>query len=96
MDNLDRKLSIYTESANGFADHEVTESWRKICQLDAEELKRESYGVELLHTIGFVYSAKAKHFLASSQSFMGVGGWVHSVGAKYHVFSETCGAHSAC
>ena len=53
------------------------------------ELKRESYGVELLHAIGFVYAQKAKHFLASNQSFMGVGGWLHNVQGKYHVFSET-------
>ncbi|KZW03145.1 DnaJ-domain-containing protein [Exidia glandulosa HHB12029] len=89
VENLDRKLSVYTEAANGFNDREVTDSWRKICQLEADELKRESYGIELLHTIGFVYAAKAKHFLASSESFMGVGGWLHNVQGKYHVFSET-------
>ncbi|KAH7102452.1 DnaJ-domain-containing protein [Auriculariales sp. MPI-PUGE-AT-0066] len=89
VENLDRKLSIYTESATGVNDREVTASWRSICQLEAEELKRESYGVELLQTIGFVYIQKAKHFIASSQSFMGVGGWLHNVQGKYHVFSET-------
>jgi len=46
--------------------------------------------VELLNAIGFVYSAKAKQFLASNQSFLGVGGWLHNVQGKYHVFSETC------
>jgi hypothetical protein len=53
-------------------------------------LKGESYGVELLNAIGFVYSAKAKQFLAANQSFLGVGGWLHNVQGKYHVFSETC------
>lgn len=53
------------------------------------ELKKESYGVELLQTIGFVYLSKAKHYLASSQTFLGVGGWLHNVQGKYHVFSET-------
>jgi hypothetical protein len=53
-------------------------------------LKGESYGLELLHAIGFVYTAKAKQFLASNQSFLGVGGWLHNVQGKYHVFSETC------
>jgi len=52
-------------------------------------LKGESYGVELLNAIGFVYTAKAKQFLASNQSFLGVGGWLHNVQGKYHVFSET-------
>ena len=46
--------------------------------------------MELLHAIGFVYTAKAKQFLASNQSFFGVGGWLHNVQGKYHVFSETC------
>jgi len=64
-------------------------SWRTICSLEAEDLKRESYGVELLQTIGFVYVAKAKHHLATNQTFLGVGGWLHNVQGKYHVFSET-------
>jgi hypothetical protein len=55
------------------------------------ELKGESYGVELLHTIGFIYTSKAKAHLASAQTFLGVGGWLHSVQGKYHVFSETVG-----
>ena len=46
--------------------------------------------MELLNAIGFVYSAKAKQFLAANQSFLGVGGWLHNVQGKYHVFSETC------
>jgi hypothetical protein len=50
--------------------------------------------VELLHAIGFVYTAKAKQFLASNQSFLGVGGWLHNVQGKYHVLSETCVAVS--
>ena len=44
---------------------------------------------ELLQTIGFVYASKAKHFLATHQTFFGVGGWIHNVQSKYHVFSET-------
>jgi len=89
VENLERKLSIFTESATGPEDPEVSNSWRTICQLESEELRKESYGVELLHAIGFVYVSKAKHFLATSQTFFGVGGWLHNVQGKYHVFSET-------
>jgi len=32
----------------------------------AEELKQESYGVELLHAVGFVYKLKSEHYLAST------------------------------
>ncbi|KAF8127861.1 DnaJ-domain-containing protein [Boletus edulis] len=89
VENLDRKLSIFTESATDPDDAEVSNSWRTICQIEADELRKESYGVELLHAIGFVYVSKAKHFLATSQSLFGVGGWLHNVQGKYHVFSET-------
>ncbi|KAJ7076539.1 X-domain of DnaJ-containing-domain-containing protein [Mycena belliarum] len=89
VDNLDRKLSIFTESATGPNDPDVTSSWKTICALEAEQLKQESYGVELLQAIGFVYVSKAKHHLATNQTFLGVGGWLHNVQGKYHVFSET-------
>ncbi|KAH9895736.1 DnaJ-domain-containing protein [Cubamyces lactineus] len=89
VENLDRKLSIFTESAAGPNDPQVSESFRTICKLEAEELKKESYGVDLLHAIGFVYAQKAKHYLASNQTFLGMGGWIHNVQGKYHVFSET-------
>lgn len=89
VENLERKLSIFTESATGPYDPDVTNSWRTICQLEAEDLKKESYGVELLQAIGFVYVSKAKHYLATNQTLFGVGGWFHNVQGKYHVFSET-------
>jgi hypothetical protein len=56
----------------------------------SRELKKESYGYDLLQAIGFVYSSKAKHYIASEQTLFGVGGWLHNVQGKYHVFSETC------
>lgn len=35
-ENLERKLGIFTESATGPNDVQVTESFRTICQLEAE------------------------------------------------------------
>ncbi|KDQ09706.1 hypothetical protein BOTBODRAFT_116749 [Botryobasidium botryosum FD-172 SS1] len=89
VENLERKLAIYTESAYGVGDRDVGRSWREICQIEAEELKQESYGVDLLHAVGFVYAAKSRQYLASTTTFMGVGGWLHNVQGKYHIFSET-------
>ncbi|KAI0028656.1 DnaJ-domain-containing protein [Vararia minispora EC-137] len=89
VENLERRLGIFTESAQGPNDPDVTNSFRIICQLEAEELKKESYGVDLLTCIGFVYVSKARQYLASSGTFLGVGGWLHNVQGKYHVFSET-------
>ena len=64
-------------------------STRTVTSISIRELRKESYGAELLHAIGFVYVSKAKHHLATSQTFFGVGGWLHNVQGKYHVFSET-------
>lgn len=106
MENLERKLGIFAESASNPNDPTVTPSYREICRLEAEyvfhvvgpinhahrnyrDLKRESYGVELLQTIGFVYTSRAKQFLGSNHTLFGVGGWIHNVQGKYHVFSET-------
>lgn len=47
------------------------------------------YSSFISKAIGFVYVAKAKHHLATHQTFLGVGGWLHNVQGKYHVFSET-------
>ncbi|KAI0337850.1 DnaJ-domain-containing protein [Trametopsis cervina] len=89
VENLERKLGIFAESASGPNDVQVVRSYRQICALEAEDLKGESYGPDLLQAIGFVYVAKAKHYLASNQTLFGVGGWLHNVQGKYHVFSET-------
>lgn len=62
VENLERKLSIYTESATGIpaSDADIMRSWKQICALEAEDLKNESYGVELLHAVGATYVAKSR------------------------------------
>lgn len=57
---LEHKLSIYTES---LCDEEASLAFQKQITIEAEKLKGESYGLELLHAIGYVYSSKAKHYL---------------------------------
>jgi hypothetical protein len=62
--NLIDKMSSYTE-------HESRDSEEKFKQKiinEVEELKYESFGVELLHTIGNIYSLKAKRYLDSQES----------------------------
>ncbi|MCO5566012.1 hypothetical protein L7F22_019687 [Adiantum nelumboides] len=49
----------------------------------------ESYGVELLHAVGFVYVAKSKHYLASTGILWGIGGVFHSAASSYHLVRET-------
>lgn len=40
--------------------------------IEAEELKQESYGVELLQTVGFVYARKSQYVLPSPISLRGL------------------------
>lgn len=93
VEKLIRKLSIYTESIRNANDpileKEVEKSFREITRLEAEELKHESYGVELLNAVGFVYSAKSKHYLASTGLFGSFGGVFHSAASSIHVVRET-------
>lgn len=98
VENLRDKLDIFTENATSPTDPNVTESWQRICSLEAEELKGETCGVDLLNAIGFVYTFKAKQFLASNQSYLGVGRWLYNVQGRYHILSNLCivGIASLC
>ncbi|SNX83582.1 related to DnaJ-like protein [Melanopsichium pennsylvanicum] len=93
VEKLIRKLSIYTESVRNANDpvleKEVEKSFREITRLEADELKHESYGVELLNCVGFVYSAKSKHYLASTGFLGSFGGVFHSAASSIHVVRET-------
>lgn len=84
--NLLQKLAIYTEQE----EHpDVERSVRAIWSIEADELKKESHGVDLLQSVGSVYVAKAKHAQAVNTTFLGIGGWVHGVRSSAHVFGET-------
>ncbi len=67
--NLVRKLSIFTEAAKGPDDPQVGPSFKEICRLEAEELKEESYGVDLLHSIGHTYKSRSAQYLVSRGEF---------------------------
>ncbi|KAH9915994.1 uncharacterized protein B0H18DRAFT_959047 [Fomitopsis serialis] len=75
MENLECKLGVFTES--------------ETARTTGRDLKPESCGTEPLQAVGFVYVSKSKQYLASNQTFLGVGGWLHHVQGKYHAFSET-------
>ncbi|KAF9329992.1 hypothetical protein BG006_007011 [Podila minutissima] len=83
--NLIHKLSIYTD---GPCDYAAAKAYQEIIRLEAEELKAESYGVELLHAIGFTYTLKAKQYLGKNE-MLGLGSWFHGVREKGHILSET-------
>ncbi|KAL9537373.1 hypothetical protein MBANPS3_011837 [Mucor bainieri] len=59
-ETLKLKLALFTESEG---DQQAMTAFQDQIKHEAEKLKNESYGLELLHSIGGVYSLKAKHYL---------------------------------
>ncbi|KAJ1659919.1 DnaJ-like protein [Dispira simplex] len=84
-ENLIRKLSLYTETE---CDARALRAFQELIEVEAEELKVESYGVELLHAIGYVYSYKARHF-QSRHEFFGIKGFIHNVQDTSHRIGGT-------
>lgn len=49
----------------------------------------ESFGLELLHTIGTIYYNKANTFLKAQNSFLGIGGWFGTLKEKGGIIKDT-------
>ena len=75
VDTLAKKLldriSIWTETDKG---PDVTKAFQEKTRLEVENLKMESFGLEILHTVGTTYLQKATSFL-KSQKFLGISGF---------------------
>lgn len=67
-DKLRDKLALYSEQANGEDDVQIAEGVRTMWRIEADELRNESYGVELLHAVGTVYSMKVRSGFARAMS----------------------------
>lgn len=88
---LIERLSILTESAY---DDDCKHSFERKFEEEANLLKMESFGLDILHTIGNVYCERAKIYLASSKVF-GLGGMFQSMRARGGVFMDTLRTVSA-
>lgn len=88
---LIERLSILTESTY---DSACKASFEKKFEEEANLLKMESFGLDIVHAIGDVYVQKATIYL-QSQSFLGVGGMFYSIKAKGGVFMDTLRTVSA-
>ncbi|KAL8708594.1 MAG: hypothetical protein Q9220_006530 [cf. Caloplaca sp. 1 TL-2023] len=75
VDTLAKKLldriSIWTETDKG---PDVTKAYQEKTRLEVENLKMESFGLEILHAVGTTYLQKATSFL-KSQKFLGISGF---------------------
>ncbi|KAI0108881.1 DnaJ domain-containing protein [Nemania sp. FL0031] len=89
IDTLVRKLidrvSVWTETDKG---PDVTKAFQDKTALEVENLKIESFGLDILHAIGAVYFSKATALL-KSQKFLGISGFFSRVKDKGTFFKET-------
>lgn len=89
IDTLARKLidriSVWTETDKGA---DVTGAFQEKTRLEVENLKMESFGLDILHAIGTVYFSKATALL-KSQKFLGIGGFLSRMKDKGTQVKET-------
>ncbi|KAJ4131763.1 DnaJ-like protein [Fusarium equiseti] len=89
VDTLSRKLldrlSVWTETDKG---PDVTRAFQEKMRLEVENLKMESFGIDILHAIGQTYVSKASGLLRS-QKFFGIGGFFSRLRDKGTLVKET-------
>jgi curved DNA-binding protein CbpA len=89
VDTLAKKLvdriSVWTETDKG---PEVTHAFQEKTRLEVENLKMESFGIEILHSVGQTYLQKATSFL-KSQKFLGISGFFSRLKDKGTLAKET-------
>ena len=86
--HLLKKLDIYVQGGN-------KDAFRQQMEAEADDLRHESYGVELLHAIGYIYDQKAKQFLGSVKSPLGLKGMFYTAQEVGHMVSTGVSAFSA-
>ncbi|AEO67816.1 uncharacterized protein THITE_2116916 [Thermothielavioides terrestris NRRL 8126] len=89
VETLARKLleriSVWTETDKG---RDVTMAFQEKIRLEVEELKMESFGLDILHAISATYMSKATA-LIRSQKFFGMGGFLSRMKDKGTLVKET-------
>jgi curved DNA-binding protein CbpA len=81
---LDR-ISVWTETDKGA---DVTFAFQEKIRIEVENLKMESFGLDILHAIGQVYMSKATALL-KSQKFLGIGGFFSRMRDKGTLVKDT-------
>ncbi|GLB05864.1 DnaJ-like protein [Aspergillus tubingensis] len=79
------KISVWTETDKS---PEMTRAFEEKIRLEVENLKMESFGLEILHAIGATYVQKATSFL-KSQKFLGISGFFSRLKDKGTLAKET-------
>jgi hypothetical protein len=84
-------ISVWTETDRGT---DVTRAFKEKTKLEIENLKMESFGLEIMHAIGQTYLSKSTSFLKSHKSFLGLSGFWARVKDKGALAKETWGTIS--
>lgn len=79
------RLSVWTETDKGA---DVTRAFEEKIRLEVENLKMESFGLEILHAVGATYISKGSNFL-KSQKFLGISGFFSRLKDKGTLAKET-------
>ncbi|KAE8449519.1 hypothetical protein EG329_008128 [Mollisiaceae sp. DMI_Dod_QoI] len=89
VDTLAKKLidriSVWTETGK---EADVTKAFQEKTRLEVENLKMESFGLDILHAIGTTYMQKATATI-KSQKFLGIGGFFSRLKDKGTLAKET-------
>ncbi|KAK6074734.1 DnaJ domain-containing protein [Seiridium cupressi] len=89
INNLTQKLldriSVWTETDKGA---DVTHAFQEKMRIEVENMKMESFGLDILHAIGQVYMSKATALL-KSQKFLGIGGFFSRMKDKGALVKDT-------
>ncbi|KAF7795016.1 hypothetical protein EIP86_006160 [Pleurotus ostreatoroseus] len=87
---VDRLRPFVEAKHPGAKDDPETKSFEEKIKREADDLKLESFGVELLHTIGSVYMMKATTFM-KSKKFLGIPGFFSRLKEKGSMAKEAWG-----
>ena len=86
------RMSVWTETDKG---KDVTDAFREKMRLEVENLKMESFGLEIMHAIGQTYVAKASTFIKSQKPIIGgVSGFFSRLKDKGNMVKDTWGTVS--
>ncbi|KXT04296.1 hypothetical protein AC578_7969 [Pseudocercospora eumusae] len=87
------RVSVWTETDKG---HAVTDAFKQKMKLEAENLKMESFGIEILHAIGQTYVTKASTYIKSQKPLIGgVSGFFSRLKDKGNMVKDTWGTVSS-
>ncbi|KAF8453150.1 DnaJ domain protein [Terfezia claveryi] len=85
------RICVWTETDKG---PDVTHAFNEKTKYEVENLKMESFGIEILHAIGQIYVMKAASFI-KSQKFFGFGGFFSRMKDRGTLVKETWGTISS-